>query len=79
MWAANASASYMPRARYWTECSGARSTCRICSSGPHPAYAPAFKAWLEQGGTHHEIIVPGDYAARVRLLCRLLGIEFVEV
>ena len=33
----------------------------------------------QKGGTHHEIIVPGDYAARVRLLCRLLGIEFVEV
>ena len=52
---------------------------------PYMFFRPAsgvracIKAWLEQGGTHHEIIVPGDYAARVRLLCRLLGIEFVEV
>ena len=52
---------------------------------PYMFFRPAsgvracIKAWLEQGGTHHEVIVPGDYAARVRLLCRLLGIEFVEV
>lgn len=36
-------------------------------------------AWLEQGGTHHETIVLGDHTARVRLLCRLLGVEFVQL
>lgn len=36
-------------------------------------------AWLEQGGTHHETIVCGDWQARIRLLCRLAGIEFVCV
>lgn len=36
-------------------------------------------SWLEAGGTHHEIIVPGDFEARIRLLCRLTGIEFVSV
>ena len=36
-------------------------------------------AWLEQGGTHHEVIVQGDPIARVRLWCRLAGIEFVRV
>lgn len=36
-------------------------------------------AWLEQGGTHHETIVLGDHTARVRLLCRLLGVEYVQL
>lgn len=35
--------------------------------------------WLEEGGTHHEIIVPGDYASRIRMLCRLCGIACVEL
>lgn len=32
--------------------------------------------WLSLGGTHHEVIVLGDFEARIRLLCSLLGIEF---
>ena len=36
-------------------------------------------AWLECGGTHHETIILGEHTARVRLLCRLLGVELIEV
>ena len=48
------------------------------------AYEHAFSddevtAWLEKGGTHHEVIVPGRWEARIRLLCRILGIEFTPV
>lgn len=35
--------------------------------------------WLEAGGTHHETVVLGEYEGRIRLLCRLIGIEFVSV
>ena len=35
--------------------------------------------WLEEGGTHHETIVLGDYAARIRVLCKLCGIQIVEL
>lgn len=35
--------------------------------------------WLEQGGSHHEIIVNGDVEERVRLWCKLAGIEFVSL
>lgn len=46
---------------------------------PDSGVRPCVTAWLEQGGTHHEILVPGAPEARVRLLCRLAGIEFVRV
>lgn len=36
-------------------------------------------AWLGQGGTHHETIVLGEHTARIKLLCRLLGVEFVQL
>lgn len=37
------------------------------------------RSWLEQGGTHHETVVLGDYTERIRMLCRLLNIEFCPV
>ena len=46
---------------------------------PDSGVRPCVTAWLEQGGTHHEILVPGTPEPRVRLLCRLAGIEFVRV
>lgn len=36
-------------------------------------------SWLELGGGHHETVVLGANEARVRLWCRLAGIEFVAV
>ena len=35
--------------------------------------------WLGEGGTHHETIVLGEHAARIRLWCRLCGIVLVEL
>ncbi len=35
--------------------------------------------WLEEGGTHHEIIVPGEYLARIQMLCKLCGITYVKL
>lgn len=35
--------------------------------------------WLENGGTHHEIVVFGDFAQRIRFLCKIMDIELVEV
>ena len=35
--------------------------------------------WLEAGGTHHEAVVCGDAMPRVRLFCKLLGIELIEI
>ena len=36
-------------------------------------------SWLEHGGTHHETVVLGDWEPRIRMLCRLLDIEFCPV
>ena len=46
---------------------------------PQSGVRACVKAWLEQGGTHHEVIVEGAPEERVRLWCRLAGIEFVRV
>ena len=46
---------------------------------PESGVRSCVKAWLEQGGTHHETVVLGDYENRIRMLCRLTGIEFVCV
>ena len=35
--------------------------------------------WLESGGTHHEAVVQGDRLPRIRQLCRMLGVELIEV
>lgn len=46
---------------------------------PESGVRPCVKAWLEQGGTHHETVVLGDWEDRIRMMCRLTGIEFVSV
>jgi L-arabinose isomerase len=33
------------------------------------------KGWLDEGGTHHEAVVLGDWSSRIEMLCRLAGIE----
>ncbi len=35
--------------------------------------------WLENGGTHHEVINLGDVSPRWKMLCKMLNIEYVEV
>lgn len=37
------------------------------------------ESWLAQGGTHHEVINLGDLRNRWKMLCKMLGVEFVEV
>lgn len=35
--------------------------------------------WLRAGGTHHEVICLGDVGERWKMLCHMLGLEYVEV
>lgn len=37
------------------------------------------EGWLRNGGSHHEVVNWGDYIDRWRILCSILGVEFVEV
>ena len=40
---------------------------------PGSGLRPCVTAWLEKGGTHHEVIVPGRWEARIRLLVQDSG------
>lgn len=46
---------------------------------PDSGVEDCVRRWLEEGGTHHEAVVLGRQAGRIRLLCRLAGIQLVEV
>lgn len=35
--------------------------------------------WLAYGGTHHEVLFLGDWRRRLKMLCSILDIEYVEV
>ncbi|MEX0720237.1 MAG: L-fucose/L-arabinose isomerase family protein [Balneolaceae bacterium] len=35
--------------------------------------------WLKAGGTHHQTLLRGDLRQRWKMLCRILGVEYVEV
>ncbi|MEX0770121.1 MAG: hypothetical protein WD035_05260, partial [Balneolaceae bacterium] len=35
--------------------------------------------WLKHGGTHHQTLHLGDQRQKWKMLCRILGIEYVEV
>ena len=35
--------------------------------------------WLENGGAHHEAIALGLHDSRLKLLCKMLGVEFIKV
>jgi len=35
--------------------------------------------WLKNGGTHHQTLLLGDKRKKWQMLCRILGIEYVEV
>lgn len=36
-------------------------------------------AWLKAGGTHHQTLLQGDQRRKWQMLCRILGIEYIEV
>ena len=46
---------------------------------PDAGVEASVQRWLELGATHHEAIVAGEQAARIRLFCRLAGIELAEI
>lgn len=37
------------------------------------------EGWLRNGGTHHEVINLGDVSSRWKMLCNMLGVEYVEI
>ena len=46
---------------------------------PETGVRNALNGWLKNGGTHHECFNLGDQTKRWKLLCEMLGIEYVEV
>jgi len=46
---------------------------------PDSGIEKCVEAWLTSGGTHHEVINLGDMRPRWKMLCEMLGIEYVEV
>jgi len=45
----------------------------------HGTVAEAATAWLQNAGTHHQALHLGSIGNRWKLLCRILGIEFVRI
>lgn len=37
------------------------------------------RRWLEEGGTHHEVVVFGEHATRLEMFCKLLSIDHVSI
>lgn len=46
---------------------------------PYSGIEKCVEGWLENGGTHHEVINLGDVTNRWKMLCKMLDIEYVEV
>ena len=46
---------------------------------PDSSVRDCVKGWLQNGGTHHEVINLGDCANRWKMLCDMLDVEYVEV
>ena len=46
---------------------------------PYSGIENCVEGWLENGGTHHEVINIGDVSKRWKMLCKMLGVEYVEV
>jgi L-arabinose isomerase len=61
-----------------------KSDLRRCEM-PYIFYRPdsgieaCVEGWLRNGGTHHEVINLGDRSRRWKMLCEMLGVEYVEV
>ncbi len=45
---------------------------------PRSGIERCVEAWVGAGGTHHEVICLGDVSRRWRMLCSMLGVEYVE-
>ncbi len=46
---------------------------------PHAGVERCVEAWVASGGTHHEVICLGDVSQRWKMLCKMLGIEYVKI
>ena len=46
---------------------------------PESGIERCVEGWLENAGTHHEVINLGDVSRRWKMLCKMLDIEYVEV
>ncbi len=46
---------------------------------PYSGIENCVEGWLENGGTHHEVISLGDVTKRWKMLCKMMDIEYVEV
>lgn len=46
---------------------------------PNSGIERCVESWLKFGGTHHEVINLGDVSHRWEMLCRMLGVEFMEI
>jgi L-arabinose isomerase len=45
---------------------------------PDSGIEKCVESWLALGGTHHEVISLGDVRTRWKMLCKMLGVEYVE-
>ena len=46
---------------------------------PDTGIKAAMDGWLQNGGTHHEVLFLGEWRSRLKVLCDMLDIEYVEV
>ncbi|MEI8200607.1 MAG: L-fucose/L-arabinose isomerase family protein [Eubacteriales bacterium] len=46
---------------------------------PYTGVRASMDGWLRNGGTHHQVMFVGDQTRKIRMLCKILKIEFVEV
>lgn len=46
---------------------------------PDTGIRAAMDKWLENGGTHHEVLFMGDWRNRFKMFCKIFDITYVEV
>lgn len=46
---------------------------------PENGIRKSMDSWLAYGGTHHEVLFLGDPSRRIKMLCKMLDIEYCEV
>ncbi len=46
---------------------------------PRSGVEACVSRWLQEGFTHHEVVVFGDHRRRIELLCRMLGVELISL
>lgn len=46
---------------------------------PDSGIRAAMDKWLENGGTHHEVLFMGDWRSRFKMFCKIFDVLYVEV